>query len=249
MKIYCIDNQNGFCKLTVGKEYELINETEDKYIVQTDNGEYKPYEKGRFNISQQETEAIIDKKRNPDEYFKPIHIVLDCIYNENDGYTSVRLKVLDVDQALLGVGDIYDFLKIEPSYNLKVNSSSKYISYNTTSQTLQLGKILNNNFVGIRNVSSNSKAIEFMYRIYKTINEINNKLTLVKKEYKQVYVIEHEPNGKRYYFKSDDELYIQELVHCKTSRGLQYGLVMGIESEPSSKYYTRSECMRIRRDV
>ena len=43
MKIYCINNQDGYCKLTLGGSYNTQENKGDYYYIYDDNGEMKKY--------------------------------------------------------------------------------------------------------------------------------------------------------------------------------------------------------------
>ena len=94
-------------------------------------------------------------------------------------------------------------------------------------------------------IGNNSNIVDLAYKIQKSIEEINKVLIYKKKEDKLVYLIEHEPNGKQYHFKSNEQLNITQLVHCDTIKGLQYGVIVGTEYISDAKYSQLKECRRI----
>lgn len=247
MKIYCIKNDSGYCKLTLGKEYEDLQiQSSDKYVIISDDQYPHSYSKDKFTTDKELAIKILDRNNNPSEYYEPLCI--SVLITEDEYQTSrVNLNVIHIDNSLLGVGNLYNFLDIKPSYNITLTSSTKYICYNPTSGFLQIGKNEKSNGTSeIYSVNNNQKAIEFAYKVSKSIEEINKTLIYKKKEKKLVYLVEHEPNGKVYYFKSDDkELNNNQTVYCDTSRGLQYGVIKGTKYIPHSQWYQLKECRRI----
>lgn len=62
MKVKCIDNENGFYFLTVGKEYGVFKEESDAYKLQRDDNTFSFYHKSYFKIVEEDT----DKNNNQD---------------------------------------------------------------------------------------------------------------------------------------------------------------------------------------
>lgn len=241
MKIYCIDNTNS--KLTLGKEYNAERMTKDEVFIRLDDDMSRWYKSDRFTLCKYVADNILDRKENPDNYYNPISLTVTI--TEKDGVSKVHLKVNYIDKALLGVGDLFEFINKLPVNDIIINSSSKYISYNKTSMFLHIGKEEFTSYeTEIASFNSNFEAIKFAYDIGIAVESLNNKLKFIKKEKKLAYLVEHEPNGKRYLFRGQ-ELYIHELVHCDTSRGLQYGVIVGTEMIDGGKWNQLKECRHI----
>ena len=242
--IYCINNQGGICNLTIGKEYEIGNCIGDKYIVKCDDGFTKAYLKDRFTTSKELADAMLDMKNNPNNYYQPIEVALNIGYNIEHNKSTLGLVLLDIDEGINGIGNIYEFLDLKPSYDITISSSSRNADYNKTSNYVQLGK--SKGYMVTIKSGTNSNVVDLAYKIHKSIDEINKVLIYKKKEDKLVYLIEHEPNGKQYHFKSDEQLNITQLVHCDTIKGLQYGVIVGTEYISGAKYIQLKECRRIK---
>lgn len=54
MKVRCLDNEGGYLSLTVGKEYEVLHQEDDKYFIVNDKGFFGHYEKFRFTEKEKE---------------------------------------------------------------------------------------------------------------------------------------------------------------------------------------------------
>lgn len=242
MKKYCINNQDGYCHLTFGRGYEIEQETDDSYMVKNDKGQIKPYLKDKFVNSQEEVNKIIDRNNNPSDYFSPVELQLNITGR------SIELHSIEVDQQLLGVGNIQEFLNIQPLYGVKV--ASKYKAPNIYSGYIDFGKdrILEQTKV-TATLKDNRAALEFANNILKEIDYINSKLIMTKKEKQIVYLVEHEPDGKRYAFKSEEILKMEQLVICDTKKGKQYGVVKGIDYENINQYLNRSNCYEVQGKV
>ena len=241
MKVYCINNQDGYCKLTLGGSYNTEDNKSEFYQMYDNEGEMKKYLKNKFVLSKEKAELIIDSKNNPTNYYQPISIALHISHNIEQNQSTLGLILLNIDDSMNGVGNIYEFLNIKPNYDIIISSSSRNADYNKTSSYVQLGKL--KNFMTTIKNGTNSNIIDLAYKIQKSIDEINKVLIYKKKEKKLAYSIEHEPNGKRYYFKSDDLCYTREsqykegtLVICNTVRGEQYGIIRGTGFIPEAKY-------------
>lgn len=235
---YCINNQDGYCHITLGRGYEIEKETDDSYMVKNDKGEIKPYLKDRFVSSQEEVNKIIDRNNNPSDYFSPVKLQL------NISGRRIELHSIEVDQQLLGIGNIHEFLNIEPLHGVKV--VSKYKSPNIYSGYIDLGKYIDSEQISVSGILKDNKAaLEFANNILKEIDYINSKLIMTKKEKKIVYLVEHEPDGKRYSFKSEEILKVDQLVICDTKKGKQYGVVKGIDYENINQYLNRSNCYEV----
>lgn len=243
MKIYCINNQDGYCKLTLGGSYNTQENKGDYYYIYDDNGEMKKYLKDKFTTSKELAESILDMRNNPSNYYQPIEIALTISYKTEYNQSTLGLTLLNIDEGINGIGNIYEFLNLTPSYGITISSSSKNADYNKISNYVQLGKA-KGQMVTIKN-GNNSNIVELAYKIQKSIEEINKVLIYKKKEDKLVYLIEHEPNGKQYHFKSDEQLNITQLVHCDTIKGLQYGVIVGTEYISGAKYSQLKECRRV----
>ena len=61
MKVKCIDNVNNNYPLTIGKVYRVLEEREDSYIIEADDGVRGSYFKKRF----EKLEATPEPKRPP----------------------------------------------------------------------------------------------------------------------------------------------------------------------------------------
>ena len=59
MKVKCIDNVNNNYPLTIGKVYRVLEEREDSYIIEADDGVRGSYFKKRF----EKLEATLEPKR------------------------------------------------------------------------------------------------------------------------------------------------------------------------------------------
>lgn len=234
-KIYCINNQSGICSLTIGKEYEMRGRVEDSYIIKNDDGFVRTYLKNKFTTSKELSESILDIKVNPNNYYQPVEIALNISHNIEHNQSTLGLTLLNIDDDINGVGNIYGLLNIKPSYNIIISSSSRNADYNKTSSYVQLGK--SKGYMATIKNGTNSNIIDLAYRIQKSIDEINKVLVYKKKEKKLAYLIEHEPNGKKYHFKSELFSYDEgATVICDTMFGEKYGIVVGTEYVSESKY-------------
>ena len=241
MKIYCINNQDGYCKLTLGGSYNTQENKGDYYYIYDDNGEMKKYLKDKFTNSKELADSILDMKMNPSNYYQPIEIALHINHNIEQNQSTLGLILLNIDEGINGIGNIYEFLNLTPSYGITISSSSRNADYNKTSNYVQLGK--SKGYMVTIKRGTNSNVVDLAYRIQKSIDEINKVLIYKKKEDKLVYLIEHEPNGKQYYFRtkldeSSCEIHYGKgtLVICDTSRGEQYGVICGTEYISGAKY-------------
>jgi len=74
-EIKCINNE-GFSLITVGKKYEIKNESRDFYYIINDAGVEKRYGKGRFEVVKEKEKKEPEPK--PEKVVKPKGVV--CVF-------------------------------------------------------------------------------------------------------------------------------------------------------------------------
>ncbi|GCD12886.1 hypothetical protein [Clostridium tagluense] len=233
MKKCCVDNQNGYCKIEVGMEYLILEETDIHYIVKNDNNKVQKYLKTRFSDTDTNSTKHIDN-----ECYAPIEIELRIIGQ------LVNIKSIKMDKDLFNIHNIQDFVGINSDCHIRVSSCSRYPR--TSLNHIDLGNREWDCINTLMKLEDNKSAIEYAYKISQEIENINKELVKKSKAKVLVYAIEHEPNGKRYFFTCKETLYLDELVICDTSRGEQYGVMKDIEFATVSYGINRKSCRKIK---
>jgi hypothetical protein len=225
--VRCIENNHFYDKLTMGKEYIVTAEDDTKYFLVSDNGFKLAFLKKRF-------EEVTTEKYSPIEYTIDI--------KTRNGITEVEINNFKVDKDLFGIGNIYEFLNLPFDrfgfVDLQSKSKIESVLFD------YFNKISYYNIGRFFEFNRNQDAIEFAYIFSKNIKKINDKLTTTVKQVQTVYLVEHQPNGKLYAFKSTDKLEVGQLVICDTIKGQQYGIVKKTGTDSIFQYNKRSSCRK-----
>lgn len=217
MKMVCINNQNGYCKLTVGKEYEIWSSSSLHYLLINDAEELKNYEQKKF-ITKEEYILMQDRKKNPELYYSPIKITLDIISG------MVAMKVLEMDERFRGVGDLFKFIDKENPYKLEL--VSEYCpNLNRTDIRVFGRKRKQDHIIAQGWFTTNDQAIKYLIEVNKVVEAFNQALLEIKIKNIKIYEVEHTPGGKLYSFISDADLECEETVICDTIKGKVYGVI------------------------
>lgn len=222
MKMICIENQNGYCKLTVGKAYEILNSTPRHYVVLNDSSIMQKYEKKKFMTTEQYN-VIKDRETNPGHYYVPIEV------NLNVKDHKVEMEILKMDEKFRGAGDLFKFIGKENSTGLTL-ISNYCPGLDKDGISLYGRKSNRDRQIPAIYFSSNSQAIYYAAKVNETINNFNAEIFNVKIIQLKIYEVEHTPGGKLYSFISDQNLNTEDTVICDTCKGLSYGIVKNIRT-------------------
>lgn len=232
--------------LTKGKIYEYINGQcvfDSGFL----SGYYNNF-KDLLNVNES-YRGILEEVKG--DVFSPIKVRVASICDRtSQELFKVGLKVDGIEKDVVDI-DILDFFGIdfdgEFIEKVIVRNYVRGTKYTKSTKTLTIGKEYAN-FEDLQVFTNNTEALKFAYEVTRVFEAINEKLTNESKEIK-VFAIKHTPDGKRYFFRSKEELTHGDLVYCDTSMGLAYGVVDGIEYENIRKFIIRRQCSKKRENL
>lgn len=139
MRVKCIDSIGMGGSLTLWKEYEVLKETDERYDIIDDNGDFVGYFKKRFSVIKEDKmeNRIVRKLEDLDglENGTGLHLSFDEINKEIQVYTDTELKIGTRDLDFIKcMGFKFEFQKLrtveEVLEDMKENSLNPYNDYN-----------------------------------------------------------------------------------------------------------------------